>query len=178
MKSKVMVRMRTCFFHNILFWIKSMHHDLFLSTGYCSVWDPVLCLPSQQEWNSEDWSVQDCCVGWSGKNVVNFWASSSQQHLDSGRRKYLQWLSCKQLSSDWASPRSPPPPPPWACTPACRALGTWHGFWNGDALGFLCPCIVSNEGKIIFHPPQRTDDQHSDGFACILAAKRAGPSKI
>lgn len=32
-------------------------------------------------------------------------------------------------------------------TPACTGLATQGGFWNGDALGFLCPCIVSNEGK-------------------------------
>lgn len=62
-------------------------------------------------------------------------------------------------------------------TPAGTDLATQSGFWNGDALAFLCPCIVSNEGKITFHHSQRTDDQHSDGFACILAAKRAGPSK-
>lgn len=31
--------------------------------------------------------------------------------------------------------------------PACTNLATHGGFWNGDALAFLCPCIVSNEGK-------------------------------
>lgn len=49
MKSEVTVRMRTCFFHNVLFWIKSLHIDLLLSTGYLSVRDPALCLPSEQQ---------------------------------------------------------------------------------------------------------------------------------
>lgn len=62
-------------------------------------------------------------------------------------------------------------------TPACTGLATQGGFWNGDALGFLCHVLCQMKGKITFHHLQRTDDQHSDGFACILAAKRAGPSK-
>lgn len=40
-----------------------------------------------------------------------------------------------------------PSSPTSMSTPVCADLATQGGFWNGDALGFPCPRIVSNEGK-------------------------------
>lgn len=60
--------------------------------------------------------------------------------------------------------------------PARTNLATQGGSQNGDALGFLCPCIVSNEGKN--NLPSLTKDRWSAfRWVCLHSCCKTGRSQ-
>lgn len=160
----------------ILCMTKSKHSELFLNPGHFSFWDPELHLPNQQESGILRTGEPSTAHRPSAKELIQQEPGSclSQQLVATSPHTHTYGEGnisgdhhAHQLSS--ASSQTFPT--------SCPPLGSQHGFWNGDALSFTCPCVVLTRGKTISHSPPRTGDQHSDGLACILAAKQAGPSK-